>query len=212
MSNDYRLTKYCQDYIDIFQKKEELNQEIHEAHPRAKDVYRLIKNGSGYKTKFMDLYNNRCVYCGVTINVLVNIYLFEIDHFICKSKFKKDSDAGSLSNLVLSCRCCNRNKSNHSWQDNYNKILFPDNGKIKDLFVRDENYYIQISKDYLADDTIRKFYDKLRLGAEKRRLDYLLTEMKGLLNTLEKQEIKDGNIVKLYSCYNFLLSKRNTMG
>lgn len=56
-------------------------------------------------------------------------------------------------------------------------------------FFRDEQYYICISDEYKDDKSINEFYDKVRLGTELHRLDYLLMNIIGLQRKC--QENKD---------------------
>ena len=70
------------------------------------------------------------------------------------------------------------------WFDLYEK-LNTDDGKIANIFFRDEKYYIRIKEDYIEDETINGFYNQLQLVHQTRRLDYLLINMQGLHKKLE---------------------------
>ena len=215
MCEDYRLTRYCDDYHDINERKQKLEALIKRECPHTRIIYNKIRDrGLYYIREFMQIYNFRCAYCGVSNRVLTNVHLFEVDHFICESSFSGSSkgvDSGCISNLVLSCKCCNRDKSNFTWPIEYNKLLHPDAGNLKHLFVRDNGYYIRIAKTYEDDNVILGFYRQLKLGSQKRRLDYLLIEMIGLKEHLVEKNPNSGRLDLLVSCIDLLLRRRNAM-
>lgn len=215
MCEDYRLTRYCDDYHDINERKQELEALIRRECPQTRIIYNKIRNRElRYIDDFMQIYNFRCAYCGVSNRVLMNVHLFEVDHFICESSFSGSSkgvDSGCISNLVLSCKCCNRDKSNLTWSTKYNQLLHPDVGALKHIFVRDDGYYIRIAKTYESDDVILGFYRQLKLGSQKRRLDYLLIEMIGLKEHFDEKNPNSGRLDLLESCIELLLRRRNAM-
>lgn len=215
MCEDYRLTRYCDDYHDINERKQELEALIRRECPQTRIIYNKIRNRElRYIDDFMQIYNFRCAYCGVSNRVLMNVHLFEVDHFICESSFSGSSkgvDSGCISNLVLSCKCCNRDKSNLIWPTKYNQLLHPDVGALKHIFVRDDGYYIRIAKTYESDDVILGFYRQLKLGSQKRRLDYLLIEMIGLKEHFDEKNPNSGRLDLLESCIELLLRRRNAM-
>ena len=162
----------------------------------------------------MQIYNFRCAYCGVSNRVLLNVHLFEVDHFICESSFSGSSAreaAGCISNLVLACRCCNRDKSNLEWPREYDSLLHPDRGELIHVFRRDNNYYVRIADNYKSDEIIVGFYNRLRLGSQKRRLDYLLTEMIGIEAELCRKRYRHSSLELLRECINLLSRRRNSM-
>ena len=215
MCEDYRLTRYCDDYHDINERKQELEALIRRECPQTRIIYNKIRNRElRYIDDFMQIYNFRCAYCGVSNRVLMNVHLFEVDHFICESSFSGSSkgvDSGCISNLVLSCKCCNRDKSNLTWPTKYNQLLHPDVGALKHIFVRDDGYYIRIAKTYESDDVILGFYRQSKLGSQKRRLDYLLIEMIGLKEHFDEKNPNSGRLDLLESCIELLLRRRNAM-
>ncbi len=215
MCEDYRLTRYCDDYHDINERKQELEALIRQECPQTRIIYNKIRNRElRYIDDFMQIYNFRCAYCGVSNRVLMNVHLFEVDHFICESSFSGSSrgvESGRISNLVLSCKCCNRDKSNLTWPTKYNQLLHPDVGALKHIFVRDDGYYIRIAKTYESDDVILGFYRQLKLGSQKRRLDYLLIEMIGLKEHFDEKNPNSGRLDLLESCIELLLRRRNAM-
>lgn len=121
---DYRNTIYNQYNNDILKQKEELNQKIKIKHPRLKIIYNKVKDrNSEFNQKFQEIYNCKCVYCGVNQDIMSS-GLFEVDHFICKSSFEGNLvEAGVLSNLVLSCKKCNRAKGELRWEKSILQFL-----------------------------------------------------------------------------------------
>lgn len=186
MADDYRNTVYCPRYSDIGDKKKKLVEKIKKKYPRARDMHAKISpNNSDYKDDFMNIYNHKCAYCGVSSEVISRTD-FEIDHYICeKSKrFKSKADAGYIENLVLACHDCNHNKSSFEFPEEKYEDFYPDKEEITKTFVRDEVYYIKISDTKINDMIINEFYEKLHLGSEIHRIDYLLMNMLGLQETI----------------------------
>jgi 5-methylcytosine-specific restriction endonuclease McrA len=205
MKNDYRNTPYCSQLEDVDQKKQLLKSEINKVHPKLKNIYTKVKDTNGpYKKKFMEIYNFKCSYCGNSISN-INMTLFEVDHYICESSFNSKSKAGEMENLVLSCYDCNRAKGKFLIDCKYSDILNPDLEHITSLFYRDNNYYIQISDDYKDDKHIEAFYNKLKLGSQSRRLDFLLMHMCGFCETIKDKPQYE----KLNEILNKLHQKRN---
>lgn len=186
LSGDYRTTRFCPAFGDIQTKKDDFVELIRKKHPRAEDLHAIISpNKSEYKIPFMNVYNSKCSYCGVSIDIIPKDN-FEIDHYIYKKnklKFKTVAKAGHMDNLVLACRRCNHQKSSHTVPDNFLDTLHPDLDQLKSVFTRDEDFGISIAKEYIGSPVIREFYDKLQLGQEVHRLDFLLMEMLGLQNS-----------------------------
>ena len=192
--DDYRKTKYCLSFENINLNKNKFLEDLKLEFPEIEDIYsKISKNDDLYKIKFMKIYNYRCSYCGVSLNVL-NKRMFEIDHYIYRKspKFKDNNEADKIENLVLSCQYCNRKKRDFYIPDTEYILLYPDGEEIKKVFYRDEQYYIRISNNYLPNQTINKFYKKLKLDAEVRRLDFLL------INLLKFKEIYKNKLEDLY--------------
>lgn len=208
MIDDYRKTKYCPTAECIKEKKQEVVNRIKSDHKKATNMYKYISNGSDcYKSLFAKVYNWKCCYCGVSID-LIPLESFEIDHFICKTseKFKNAADANSIDNLVFSCKKCNRGKTSLDMPaEKYSKFN-PDNDEITKIFIRDENYYIRVSDELLNDFDTNEFYNKLDLGAELRRIDYLLMNMIGLYN---KHKNSMRNSAQLLEAIQLLKTKRH---
>ena len=205
MKRDYRNTEYCSSLKEVEQKKKELNKKICEEHPKAKIIYNQIKDtDQAYRNQFMEIYNYKCSYCGNSIWNLSST-LLEVDHYICESSFDSKEKAGKIENLVLSCYDCNRAKSNFPIDNDYIDTVNPDLEEIKNVFVRDDKYYIKISDKYMKDKFIEDFYIQLKLGYETRRLDFLLLNLQGLYRRLgDKPEAQ-----KLGIILNKLQQKRN---
>lgn len=182
LAGDYRITKFCPAFEDIQAKKENLVQLIRQKHPKAIDFHAIVSpNASEYKIPFMSIYNCKCSYCGVSIDIIPKDN-FEIDHYIYKkntAKFKTVAQAGTIRNLVLACRRCNHYKSSHTVPDEFLDTLHPDSEKIKFIFIRNNDFGISIAEEYANSPAIKAFYDKLQLGQEIHRLDFLLMEMLG---------------------------------
>lgn len=202
---DYRNTKYCPVLENVKGEKEKLENDIREKHRRQKNMYNKISDRSTeFNTRFVKIYNSKCAYCGVSMNVLPSI-LFEVDHYIAESTYENKAQAGKVENLVLACYQCNRSKKDFVIKDEYVKRLCTDDGSIADVFYRDSNYYICINDKFIDDETVRKFYEQLHLEHQSRRLDYLLMNMRGLHKQIEGT-VKGG---KLAEAIVLLQEKRN---
>ena len=132
-----------------------------------------------------EVFDNKCVYCGIKLP-LIPLEMFEIDHFI--PKVLNTSNKNNITNLVPSCRVCNRSKSNFSFS-NPNK--FNVETGLNTLFYRDSQFYIRINNDYSTDTEVFSFYNQMKFFQEFRRLDYLLISLHKLI------EKTDGDI-KIY--------------
>lgn len=185
ITNDYRNTEYCPMLEKVVDKKKALEEKIRSVHPRQKIMYNKVHDrDKPFYQDFCSIYNYKCAYCGVSRDIL-SATLFEVDHFVAKSLFDDKEEAGKVENLVLSCYQCNRNKKDFEITGEYIKKLNTDDGKITNIFFRDNKYYIRIKEDYIEDETINVFYNKLKLFHQKRRLEYLLMNMYGLQRKLE---------------------------
>lgn len=203
--NDYRNTTYCESFELIEVKKSQLLSEIRKEHPRAIDLYDIVKEEK-HKNKYYNIYNYKCSYCGASLLNMPRNYM-EVDHFINKSSFFKASEAGKMENLVLSCFACNRLKSSFLLIGKYKELLFPDKEKIMNVFFRDNNYGIKIKKNYEKDLKINEFYNQLLLSSEFRKLDFLLLNLDGLSKDPKAKKIKE----KLGYIKAKLLEKRNSI-
>lgn len=206
MSSDYRNTEYCPDLSKIKNKKNDLVIKIKLDHPRAVDMHNYVSdNDDVYKQQFMDAYNNKCAYCGVSVEVLP-IQMFEVDHFIYEKSFKTKKEAGFIDNLVLSCYTCNRGKSSLPIPIISINDLHPDEEGISKTFVRDKDFYIQVSVDKEDDATVQEFYRELKLWSELHRIDYVLMSMIGMQKELAGN---DKALARLGQAITLLRTKRN---
>ncbi len=182
MVKDYRNTKYCPLLENLQQKKNDVVTLVKKEHRKAVDMHTYISNnGDRFKIAFIQAYNGKCSYCGVSLD-LIPKSLFQIDHFVFQKAPEFNGSkalAGKIENLVLSCNICNHNKSSFPIPKIEREKLHPDK-EICNTFYRDENYYIQVAKELDSNETVKGFYDKLKLGSEIHRLDYLLMSMIGL--------------------------------
>lgn len=208
MKIDYRNTKYKQFNNDILKQKEELNQQIKRKHPRLQIIYNKVNDrNSEFNKEFQKIYNRKCVYCGVNQDIMSS-GLFEVDHFICESSFEGNLvEAGVLSNLVLSCKKCNRAKGDLRWEEQYSSVFEVDSRNIVNVFYRDSDYSIKIQPQYHSDDIVNKFYKKLKLDEEVRRLDYLLMTMNDFYDKYES----DDRLTGLLKSIRLLQKARNTL-
>lgn len=212
MTNDYRNTKYCPCFSDIANKKSILERDIRKSYPRAKDMHSIIsKCSEEYRGKFMEVYNYKCAYCGVSMQ-LIPASLFEIDHFIHEKSAEfhgSKAEAGKIENLILSCKFCNRNKSSFSFPCELIEYLNPDSEKILSTFYRDEKYYIHVSEKFKNNDIVISYYKKMKMGSDIHRIDFLLMNMIGLRNKyISNVELYD----KMSCAITLLLQKRNVAG
>lgn len=202
---DYRNTEFCKKMTKISRKKKKLLTLLQKEHPRGKINYNIIKNY--YREKFYNIYNNKCAYCGASMETL-GMDRLEIDHFIHESSFGKDNiKAGNIKNLVTACYACNRRKGSFLIEND--KKFNPDFKTFKKLFYRNSNYEIKIFYKYLNDKQVIRFYEILKLGAEFRRLDFLILKILKLIEKLEKIEGKEEEISDLAKLHLKLLRKRN---
>ena len=211
MADDYRSSKYCVKLTNLSKKKNDVKDSIIEKHPRAKDMHTYISNNDGpFKRQFIQAYNGKCAYCGVSTEI-IPWKMFEIDHLIPKesNRFgKSKAKAGYIENLVLACYDCNRAKGDLEFSDENIHKIHPDEVEITEALIRDDNYYIRISEKNNNDSTIKLFYEKLDLGNQLHRIDYLLLSMRGLCRNITDKHPAHG---KLIYAINLLQHKRNIM-
>lgn len=202
---DYRESNNKSFDWDVTNKKRYLLKDIRLKHPTLKNHYKLLyPHHTEVNKKFREIYNGKCAYCGVSVNIL-SADLFEIDHFICKKYFKKNLNKGNhLDNLVFACRDCNRFKSDNYFNHKNSKMFNVDDGSICKCFYRDELYNIRIKKDFKNNDTVNNFYITMRFDSQIRRLNYLLDSMNDFYN--EYSEVLDGT--KFLECIKKLDDKR----
>ena len=208
---DYRNTEYCPVMDRVEEQKKTLEKEIRSEYSRTKIVYNKVSNrNSVYHKKFAQIYNNKCAYCGALWGLLP-VESFEVDHFLNEASFPNTTEgrieAGKMINLTWSCISCNRGKCGIMIKPPYDDLLNVDNGNIATVFRRDSDYYIRVCDTYKSDAFVRQFYEKLHLGYETRRLDYLGLQLEGKYRA-EKDEKRK---CKLGESLSILMKKRNRM-
>lgn len=211
MVDDYRYTEYCEPYKDLAYEKGKVVALFKQLHPKASDMHTYISDNDGpLKGAFLAVYNHKCAYCGVSIDI-ISKQAFEVDHFIHRkdSRFKTKAEAGYIENLVLSCHRCNHAKGDLIIPDSAHEYLHPDKPGIKTTFIRDNDYYIRIADEKRTDPIVNKFYRRLDLENDVHRLDYLLLSMRGL-----RQKIGENNPAQkhLADAIDLLQRKRNLIG
>lgn len=210
MRNDYRNTIYCPTLEGIKDRKRMVEDLIKQDHPKAKDMHNYLSPNNGkYKEEFINAYNGKCAYCGVS-NDIVSKTFFEIDHFFYEKSFSSKAEAGTMDNLVLACRTCNQRKGDFPISNEDAHRLHPDGNGIVACFERDDNYYIRIS-DGNDEDVVKEFYEKLGLGGELRRLDYLLMSIYGLQKQLHTMDGMSEAYETIGQMAEMLRIKRNMM-
>lgn len=211
MEDDYRNTEYCTPLGDVKSRKEKVADAVKRDHQRVKDLHEWIsKNDDIYKRAFIEAYNGKCAYCGVSIDIIPQKY-FEIDHVIYKKdpQFKTKVDAGKIDNLVLACHRCNRAKASYRISDTAREYLHPDMPGITATFIRDEDFYIRISDSKKDDRQAKEFYEQLKFSADVCRLDHLLLNMRGLRAQIGKSSSAHKY---LSDAIDLLQKKRNLVG
>ena len=212
MANDYRNTSYCPSLSELKTKKDRVVQMIADDHPRARDMHTYIsQNDKCYKDSFMAAYNFKCAYCGVSLQIIPKT-MFEIDHVVYEKSSKfggSKANAGYIDNLVLACHYCNHSKQGFEIPDDQLDNLHPDGKGITNVFIRDADFYIQISQAYQTNQVVQEFHKKIEFGRELHRIDYLLMNMIGLIKRLEE---KHQDVSSLRNAIQLLQTKRNIMG
>ena len=148
-------------------------------------------------------------YCGASIDLIKRLK-FEIDHFYMKKLLYllQKKMTGYMGNLILSCHDCNHNKNSFWIEKEEMDTLNPDGEKIKNVFIRDDKYYIRINDEFKKNTTIEGFYNKLCLGSELHRLDYLIMNIIGLQRYCEDNS---DLYVGLGKILDIIREKRNIM-
>lgn len=209
---DYRRTKYCLSLDGIQERKDKVKENVLRDHPRAKDMHTYISNNKDkYKLEFMKAYHFKCAYCGVSV-ALIPKAMFEIDHFINKESerfaTKNKKDAGTIGNLVLACHDCNHSKNDFAITEANEDDLNPDKENIMKYLCRDNMFYIMTTDAGKQKQSITEFYDKLHLGSEIHRIDYLVMSMIGLQKALK---VRGVDCTELSYAISLLKEKRNIM-
>lgn len=202
MLKDYRCTKYSKNpFTNLKKRKDDLTKKIRNNHPHTKNIYQIVSTDFEYKKLFADTFGNRCAYCGLLVEI-ETLHSFQIDHIVASAILKNKPD-NSLENLALTCRICNNRKSSIDLTRPKLKGLHPYKQKIKRIFYRDEDFYIKIS-DSEHNDEIQNFYDKLLLGTQLKRVDFLLMCLQDLSERYPR-------ICEIDKAYHLLLNKRSVL-
>lgn len=203
---DYRNTEFCKKMTKISRKKNNLKKIIKKEHPRTQIYYNIISKF--YREKFNFIYNDKCVYCGASKKTL-GVDRLEIDHFIHESSFNSKKEAGEIENLVTACYACNRRKG--SFRIINSRKFNPDLRAFKKLFYRSSDYSIKISYRYLKDSEVQEFYNILKLGADFRKLDFLMLRLLNLREKLKKLGNREEELQKINESFMELMEKRNNI-
>lgn len=207
---DYRKTKYCKPLDGIQERKAKVRQSVLADHPGAVDMHKYVSdNSEKYKMEFMEAYNFKCAYCGASIH-LIPIGSFEVDHYINQKsdRFSTKKDAGDINNLVLACHDCNHSKNAFPITEENEEDLNPDKENILSNFCRDDMFYIKPTEHGKNNQNVTCFYERLHLGSEIHRIDYLVMSMIGLEEELKTKGVEH---VELLKAINILKNKRNLM-
>ncbi len=137
----------------------------------------LLREHSELKIKFRKLYQYKCVYCGITNDVISNEML-ELDHYYPYTKRKDyNGNINELANIVLSCHSCNRSKSSFLTEHSDKTIFHPDMVDLGVYFERKKDYTVCIRNDYKTNTHVCAFYEQLKMKNYHRRLDHLIMMM-----------------------------------
>ena len=188
--HDYRLNDNSPVYRTS-QYKNELKNEIARDHPRARDMYELIRRNTAYREKLGHAYNNRCAYCCLPIEC-VSCDMFEIDHIVSKDAEKQGlasapTGLNSIENLAFSCSTCNRKKDGFAFGSRYFDLLSPDES-LGSTYTRSNDYRIDIAPDYAEDEVVKEFYKRMHFGSDLRRVDYLIASLLDLRRYVESKQ------------------------
>ena len=167
--------------------KEKYKAEFKSKHKQAKNHYKYVSKSAERDYYGKIVYNCKCAYCGVdkTIQGASN---YEIDHFLNQANHKFIKDINEVDNLIYACKECNQNKRAFIIPVDYDEILNPDYEIYGRVFERDFNDRIIISERYENDKIVIAFYDKLKFGDERRRIDFALMKL-GKFLTKKREEI-----------------------
>lgn len=208
MSDDYRFTKYFVHHgNDIKSAKRALENKIQKEHPGAHNFYRLISRDFSYKKLFAEIYSYRCAYCGLHI-CTEQLASYQLDHIISIDVLKRRGKKANnrVENLAFACQSCNRYKGNTDLLEPEISSLNPDGEEIKKIFVRDEDFYIKIA-DGKNSSGVQKFYEDLLLGAQLKRVDFLLMNLHDLSKLYPQISELDSAFKKLLELRSFLPPK-----
>lgn len=209
--SDFRVVEYEKDF-NIKVNKKKYKAEFKNKYKQAKNHYRYVSKSAERDYFGEVVYNCKCAYCGVdkTIQGASN---YEIDHFLNKANHKFVKNINEVDNLIYACSECNQNKRAFIIPVDYDKILNPDYEIYGRVFERDSNGRIIISGKYKNDKIVIAFYDKLKFGDERRRIDFALMKL-GKFLTKKREENEGGSLSADYMNvllqYNNMRDERNS--
>lgn len=207
---DYRNGFACESLKDISKKKKKVEKLLRKEKPKSRLNHRYISNRSDkYFRLYGEAYNLKCAYCGVSSDIH-GINSFEIDHFVCKAHNLNPDESDRIDNLVFACDCCNHSKRDFIVPESHLSVLHPDLDKLGFVFYRDTDFSIKISSEYSDDEVVLRFYEKLKLYFQARRIDFLLLESLSLYRLLKSHNL-DSSASRLNEIVSSLRDRRNNL-
>ena len=192
-SKDYRLT-YSESFSDLSSDLSNLKNKMVTEHPRMKNFYLNIKNCKAYKKDFLSAFKYRCCYCGKDLDACD----VEIDH-ICSPD---DGPQNNFDNLAPACNSCNGSKSNIVKDALFANKIHPVTN-IQNCFTRNSDLTVLIAPAYTSDQFVQSFYERLNLGSQIKRLDFLVLCLDDISKRILDRDIKNEII-----CIKDFLSKK----
>ena len=183
--------------------------------PKRQNIDRKVRSYQEHTDDLRNDFKNRCGYCN---DIKIGNAAFEIDHFVPQNphNFETTISSTDYSNLVYSCKSCNRAKSN-KWPTNDENIHNKDNVGFIDPC--DEDYNNQFKREdtgrILPNTELGQWmYDELKLHKPQHEilwnLDQLDKTKKEILEILNSRPI-DNDIQKkllaVYASYDEYLNK-----
>lgn len=203
MKSDYRVMDGEIPFGNIKERKKDyFTTQFKTAHPRAKNHYNILSKKKEKQCFGEQVYNKKCAYCGVTADIN-DVNNYEIDHFKNESHNKNLVSVNKIENLVYACHDCNKAKGDFDFPAEYEKILNPDSAMVSEVFCCDDNLNIRISDKYSDNQFIISYYNQMKFGNERRRLDRILVVLK---MKIDKTGDPNGELSKIYID---ILGKRN---
>ena len=209
--SDFRVVEHEED-LNIRANKEKYIADFKSKHKRATNHYRYVSKAEERDCFGESVYNGKCAYCGVD-KTIQGANHYEIDHFLNEANHKFIENINGLDNLIYACRECNQKKRDFIIPDGYIEVLNPDYEKYGFVFERNNACEIIISDKYVNDEVVEAFHERLRLGDQRRRLDFVLMKLEKYLAKLKKEASDESSLGENYwvilSKYNFLRDERN---
>ena len=110
--------------------------------------------------------------------------------------------------ILFVCHDCNYSKNAFAITEDNEDDLNPDKGNVLKYFCRDNMFYIRTTDVGKEKQSIIEFYNKLHLGSEIHRIDYLVMSMVGLQKALKNKGLDSS---ELSNAISILQRKRNLM-